>query len=137
MSEHVTTHLLDVNVLVALAVPDHVHSAAAHWWYAELGSGHSVATCPITQTGFLRFVVRTGLHWQDGVAFLADLSEDRHSFWPADVDARTVDGARVMGHRQVTDAYLAQLSRHHDGKLTTLDRGLAQAHPDVAVLVPV
>jgi predicted nucleic acid-binding protein len=41
----------------------------------------------------------------------------------------------VVGHRQVTDAYLAQLARHHDGQLATLDSGLAQQHSDVAVLI--
>ena len=43
----------------------------------------------------------------------------------------------VIGHRQVTDAYLAQLARRNDGQLATLDAGLAHLHLDVAVLVPV
>ncbi len=41
-----------------------------------------------------------------------------------------------MGHRQVTDAYLASLARAHSGRLATMDRGLAALHPDVTVLVP-
>jgi predicted nucleic acid-binding protein len=40
-----------------------------------------------------------------------------------------------VGHRQVTDAYLAALARAHRGRLTTFDEGLVAAHPDVAVLV--
>jgi uncharacterized protein len=39
----------------------------------------------------------------------------------------------VLGHRQVTDAYLAALARHHHGKLATFDKGLAALHSDVAV----
>jgi uncharacterized protein len=41
--------------------------------------------------------------------------------------------ARVLGHRQVTDAYLAALARHHKGKLVSFDRGLAALHADVTV----
>jgi len=42
----------------------------------------------------------------------------------------------VLGHRQVTDAYLAGLARAHRGRLPTMDRGLVAVHPDVADLVP-
>ncbi len=42
----------------------------------------------------------------------------------------------VVGHRQVTDAYLAQLARIRNGQLATLDSGLAHLHSDVAVLIP-
>ena len=44
--------------------------------------------------------------------------------------------ADIANHRQVTDAYLAALARARGARLATLDRGLAAAHPDVAVLVP-
>jgi len=42
----------------------------------------------------------------------------------------------VIGHRRVTDAYLAQLARHNGGKLATFDEGLAALHRDVAELIP-
>lgn len=45
--------------------------------------------------------------------------------------------ALVIGHRQVTDAYLAQLARAQGGKLATFDQGLAKLHHDVAELVPI
>ena len=41
----------------------------------------------------------------------------------------------VIGHRQVTDSYLAALARHFDGTLATLDRGLAALHPQTTELV--
>jgi uncharacterized protein len=41
----------------------------------------------------------------------------------------------VIGHRQVIDAYLAEVARSRDGRLTTFDQGLASAHADVAALV--
>jgi predicted nucleic acid-binding protein len=42
----------------------------------------------------------------------------------------------VIGHRQVTDAYLAQLARQHNARLATFDAGLAALHSDVADLIP-
>jgi predicted nucleic acid-binding protein len=41
----------------------------------------------------------------------------------------------VIGHRQVTDAYLVALARHHDGRLATFDRGLAALHDDAVELL--
>ena len=45
--------LLDVNVLLALAWPTHIHHAAAHRWFAE-NCAAGWATCPLTQLGFVR-----------------------------------------------------------------------------------
>jgi len=47
--------LLDVNVLLALAWPNHVHHPAAHRWFAE-NHREGWATCPLTQMGFVRTV---------------------------------------------------------------------------------
>ncbi|WP_415408755.1 hypothetical protein ACLM45_08320 [Synechococcus sp. A10-1-5-9] len=47
--------LLDVNVLIALLDPQHVHHNAAHHWFANqvpIGWG----TCPLTQNGVLRIL---------------------------------------------------------------------------------
>lgn len=47
--------LLDVNVLLALFDPIHVHHEKAHrWWAGNADAGW--ATCPLTQTGFLRII---------------------------------------------------------------------------------
>ena len=45
--------LLDINVLLALAWPDHQHHAAAHGWFAQ-ESRLGWATCAFTQLGFIR-----------------------------------------------------------------------------------
>ena len=42
----------------------------------------------------------------------------------------------IIGHRQVTDAYLAQLARAHGSRLATFDQAMAKLHHDVAELVP-
>lgn len=58
-----------------------------------------------------------------------------HRFWPDDVSFEQVRLRGVVGHRQVTDAYLAGLARQRGGQLATFDRGLAAMHLDVARLL--
>ena len=45
--------LLDVNALVALAWDSHVHHAAARNWFAA-NAADGWATCPVTESGFVR-----------------------------------------------------------------------------------
>lgn len=129
------TALLDANVLIALVVADHVHHDAAAEWLSA--SDSSFATCPITQGSLTRFLLRAG---QSAAAAREVISavcrSERHEFWPDSVSFVDVLLSGVIGHRQVTDAYLAQLSRHHAGELATLDSGLAHLHKDVALLIP-
>jgi len=130
----VTDVLLDGNVLVALAVEDHVHHHAVERWF--MADGRGFATTPITQGTLLRLLLRSGMAASDAAAVLQQLTgHERHRFWPDDrpFDRRTLRG--VVGHRQVTDAYLAALARRRRGALATLDRGLALLHPDVAELI--
>ena len=107
------TVLLDANVLIALAIEDHVHHAAAARWFVAWSG--SFASCPSTQGRLLH---------------------DRHEFWPDDLPYRLVRMNGVVGHRQVTDAYLAGLARARGGRLATFDAGLTAMHPDVADQVP-
>lgn len=95
------------------------------------------STCPITQGSLVRFLLRTG---QSAAAaqnvIRAVESAHRHEFWPDTVSFADVGVGGVVGHRQVTDAYLAQLARSREGQLATLDSGLAHLHNDIAVLIP-
>jgi toxin-antitoxin system PIN domain toxin len=126
-------HLLDGNVLVALLAEDHVHHDSAKRW---LQDGHEFATCPITQGTLIRFLIRFGASAAVAMTTLADLAALRsHSFWPDDLAYGEVDMGRVVGHRQVTDAYLAQLARRNGARLLTLDQGLSSTHSDVAELL--
>ncbi|HAP78070.1 MAG TPA: VapC toxin family PIN domain ribonuclease [Acidimicrobiaceae bacterium] len=130
-----TTALLDANVLIALMVEDHVHHAAAGAWAADWEG--ALATSPITQGALLRTLLRFGVHATDALTLLQAVEADpRHEWWPDDAHftARALRG--VVGHRQITDCYLAELARQHGAALATLDNGLAAAHPDVAILVP-
>ncbi len=129
------TTLLDANVLIALAVHEHVHhDAAIIWLAAEDGQ---IATCPITQGALLRMLLRRGVGAGQALEQLASIvAQPRHEFWPDGICCTDVRLAGVIGHRQVTDAYLTQLARSRAGRLATFDQGLAYLHPDVAHLVP-
>ncbi len=129
------TALLDANVLIALIVAEHVHHDAAAEWLSA--SDAAFATCPITQGSLVRFLLRTGTSAAAAREVVRAVEASaRHEFWPDSVSFADVEVGGIVGHRQVTDAYLAQLARNRNGQLVTLDEGLAQLHNDVAVLIP-
>lgn len=129
-------HLLDGNVLIALVSPSHVHHAAAEQWFAA--SELPFATCPITQGTLLRILMNVGQLESMAARDVLDrlVAHPRHHFWPDAIGYPGISWRGVMGHRQVTDAYLAALARHFDGKLATFDRGLGALHDDVALVLP-
>ncbi len=47
--------LLNVNVLIALIDPQHVHYEPCHHWFQAHG-GHGWATCSLTQNALLRIL---------------------------------------------------------------------------------
>ncbi|HYY17465.1 MAG TPA: VapC toxin family PIN domain ribonuclease, partial [Streptosporangiaceae bacterium] len=70
-------------------------------------------------------------------AILAGTTAHRqHEFWPDDLPYTEVPVQGIIGHRQVTDAYLAQLARARGARLATFDQALAKLHGNVADLVP-
>lgn len=134
MTEEARTYLLDGNVLVALVVPEHVHHDIARSWF--LG-GDTFATCPMVQGTLLRLLIRQGSGVPAASAALgAVVDHPRHEQWLDELTYAEVDMSRVLGHRQVTDAYLAELARRRGERVATLDRGFAAASPDVARLLP-
>jgi toxin-antitoxin system PIN domain toxin len=128
------TVLLDANVLIALVVVDHVHHDAAEMWLA--GTDAQFATCPITAGSLVRLLIREGQSADTAKAVVAGLAlNPRHEFWPDGLSYAEVPLTGVIGHRQVTDAYLAQLARVNHGRLATFDQGLAKLH-NIVDLVP-
>jgi len=125
--------LLDTNVLIALVWPSHsAHLRAQHWFAKNATQGW--ATCPMTQCGFVRVSSNPAFSPQapssaEALALLrANLNHPAHSFWPDDLDLRPTSNfaaEHLTGHQQVTDAYLLSLAIRHQGKLATLDRGIA------------
>ncbi|GAA1660081.1 TA system VapC family ribonuclease toxin [Fodinicola feengrottensis] len=129
------TVLLDANVLIALLVASHVHHDAAENWLVE--GEDRFATCPISEGSLVRLLLREGQTAATAKAVLKAVTDSpRHEFWPADISYLDVSMDGVIGHRQVTDAYLAELVRVRGGRLATFDQGLAKLHSDVVDLVP-
>ena len=129
--------LPDINVLIAIAWPSHIHHGIARSWFAD-NSSSGWATCPFTQAGFVRIssnpaIVSDAVSPREAIAVLARLVQvGTHVFWPDDLDF-SQEGAipteLLVGHRQVTDAYLLGLACHRGGTLVTLDRGVADLLP--------
>lgn len=127
------THLLDVNVLLALGWPNHVHHATARAWFREIEPS-GWATCGITESGFIRVssnhrvtpdartpgeaaillhrITQRGVHQfiDDGVS-LADAHER-----VANLD---------LGSTHVTDLHLLLICSQAHVSFATFDRGAA------------
>ncbi|MFM7547376.1 MAG: TA system VapC family ribonuclease toxin [Cyanobacteriota bacterium] len=124
--------LLDVNVLIALVDPRHVHHGLAHSWFAS-SAPSTWATCPITENAVLRILGNPRYPNSPGppavVAPLLQgvLHHPRHRFWPDGLSMLQDDSVahdRLLESGQLTDAYLLALAVHHGGTLVTLDRRL-------------
>lgn len=125
--------LLDVNLLIALFWPAHVHHKAAHAWFAAK-SRRGWATTPLTQAAFIRIVSnpafsKDAVAPSDAVNLLAhNLKHRHHRFWADDLDYDAAVAPlrpRLVGHRQVTDAYLLGVALHRGGRLATFDGGVS------------
>jgi len=90
------------------------------------------ATCALTQLGFVRLssnpkVVAVRKTPAEAVALLADLTRDSQHIYlenlPALPRTASVFG-HLLGHQQVTDAYLLGVAEANGATLLTLDRRL-------------
>jgi hypothetical protein len=122
-------YLLDVNVLIALAEPKHVHHQAVMRWFNTPGLDWGL--CAFTEAGFLRVAtnpIAASYTVAESTAVLASLtSHPGYRFWP--ITAGWVHLAapfqeRVFGHQQITDAYLLGLAVKENGVLVTLDKAI-------------
>jgi toxin-antitoxin system PIN domain toxin len=127
-------YLLDANVLIALTVQEHEHHERASIWASTLDS---FATCPIVEGALVRFLVRLGESAITAVEVIHRIRKlPASEFWPDSISYADIDLGHVVGHRQVTDAYLVGLARSHAAALATLDEGLANLLPDHTFLLP-
>ncbi len=124
--------LLDVNVLIALVWPQHLHHAQIHTWLAHHHG--RFATTPLTEAALLRLSLQpsvTGTHVTpaEALALLAGLrAHPKHHFVPD--DSTLADPAitltRFATTRQVTDLHLVNLCAGHELVLLTLDRAIPE-----------
>lgn len=129
------TALLDVNVLIALGWPNHVHHAAAQRWFTQFSS-NGWATTPITEAGYVRIssnrsMMQVSTTPAIAIAQLAAMTSlAGHTFWPDDVPlivGSAGDRDAVSNHRRVTDCHLIALAARYGGRLVTFDAALADS----------
>lgn len=123
-----------MNILVALLWPAHTQHDAAKGWFQRYRS-RGWATCALTQAAFVRIISNPAFS-RDALApkQAAQLLEKNtqapdHIFWKEDISfSRAVApfAQRVIGHQQVTDAYLLGLALHNKGILATMDRSVRE-----------
>jgi uncharacterized protein len=130
--------LLDTNVLIALLWPAHsFHRVAQDWFHKNASDGW--ATCPITQSGFVRVVSQASfspnaLTVPDALAALEkNLSHPNHEFWPDELsvpECVALLQKPLQGHRQLTDAYLLGMTIYRKANFISLDQRIASLLPE-------
>jgi predicted nucleic acid-binding protein len=127
-------YLLDVNVLVAHAILEHVHhDRVVDWLAVSAREGSRFHVSPIVELGLVRNAMRMG-SLPIGQARML-LENER-----VNLDLRRVPdsvGADqlpdwVHGYRQTTDAYLSVLADAHGLELLTIDKGI----PGSVTMIP-
>lgn len=132
---------------MALAWPNHIHHARAMHWFRTVRE-EGWATCPVTESGFVRVSSNTraipeARSPREAIALLRRLRAIAgHTFWSDEVSAAHEGPGpfdRVVGYRQVTDAHLISLSLQRGGVLATFDqaiRSLVPGEEDAVELIP-
>lgn len=134
---------LDVNVLVALLVPEHEHHVRAVDWFAGDAVLNGWATCAVTELGVVRVCAQLpGGAWLPDTTARALLvltaSSPGYVWWPDAVSPVVLQEVRSAATgKQVTDRYLLGFARRNGGQVATFDRALATfGGGDVVCLLP-
>ena len=131
--------LLDTNVLLALAWPNHQHHAQAHAWFAATAK-KGWATCALTQLGFIRLSANpaftaSAVSPQEAATLLRHWTRLKtHRFWTSPAADNPVIYARAIGAQQVNDAWLVEVARHNSGGLITLDTRMPVHAPEAGLV---
>lgn len=135
------TWLPDVNILIALLDPDHVHHDRAHDWFGSLEKDVDVyLSCPMTQNAVLRIMSHPSYPNTQPLGLVREslaslLTSPQHSFVPDSISLLPQEGdhgtrflpERLTTSGMVTDSYLLLLAIANDALLATFDRRLQKA----------
>jgi len=125
-------YLLDLNALIALADPDHLHYHAMQNWFDAAGN-KDWGVCPLTEAGFIRVTTNPAYRGPNRTvaqaeAILAEFAlHPGYRYCPISHSWSVVTASfsnRIIGHQQVTDAYLLGLAIKEEGILVTFDKGI-------------
>jgi predicted nucleic acid-binding protein len=109
--------LLDVNVLVALLVPEHEHHIRAVDWFTGDAVANGWATCVVTELGVIRVCAQLpGGAWLPDITARALLvltaSSPGYVWWPDAASPVPMQEVRSAATgKQVTDRYLLGFAR--------------------------
>lgn len=128
-----TPYLLDVNVLLALSLDNHMHHLAATEWFDE--ADFDWATTPLTEAGYVRLMtnprmVGFSVTVAQAVGGLRELrAEAGFRFLPDDTSLAEalVDLRALTGTSQVTDFHLVNLAARNRMHLATFDGSLVRS----------
>jgi len=124
--------LVDVNLVLALLVRQHVHHALSRDWFANLGAGE-VGLCRLVQLAIVRLLGNRAIMANDAVSALVGwrliedlLQDERLEFLP---EPPRIDSVLpglldhpVLPGKLVSDAYLAAFAMAASRQMVTLDR---------------
>ncbi len=126
------SHLLDANALIALGWPTHEHHPRMLKWFSQHARAGWASTA-FTQSAFVRIVSQPAFSGRSiAIGEVAELllrntAHPKHrlvalDFGFADVWAACTGG--ILGHRQITDAWLLTAAIRNGMKLITFDAGV-------------
>ena len=128
------THLLDANALIALGWPTHEHHRHMLGWF-RTHARDGWATSALTQGAFVRiisqqvFAGRAIAVGEVAELLLRNTAHPQHRLIPLDfgfAEVMTVCTGGILGHRQITDAWLLTAAIRNRVRLLTFDSGIAQ-----------
>ena len=124
--------LPDGNVLIAFKHLDHAEHAKAKSFFSK---SPKIATCPITELNLVRGLMQLNYSGKEADELLADfISRHRARLIADDISAEKIKGL-CRGHRETTDAYLAELAKAHGLTVGTLDKSFAKKFPGIVNLI--
>lgn len=123
-----------MNALIAFALREHeFHDRAARWVKEAVASSQAaLATCAITELGFLRILIQApsyGFTVAQGKTLLSRLktAKELHFTFLADDQGIADLPGWVKWPKQITDGHLLGLARKHGATLATLDEQIPGA----------
>lgn len=128
------SHVLDANALIALGWPTHEHHDRMIRWFRQYARTGWASTA-LTQAAFVRIISQPAFSGRAiAVGEVAELllrntTHPKHRLLALDFGFADVLGAcngGILGHRQITDAWLLTAAIRSGMKLVTFDVGIAQ-----------
>lgn len=126
------TYLLDVNALVALGFMEHEFHSRVAKWVARAKEPPVLATCPITELGFVRVLAQAAVYGftvAQARTLLMRLKTSKSPQFTFIPDHHSVSELPVWVKtpKHITDGHLARLASANGALLATLDEKIPGA----------